>query len=73
MTIQEAKEKYLNKVVLHKEKPYMYEVWMVNQLGSWSNNQLQFLFKHMHYDKIPMGHPNQATLEEIETEYRIIG
>ena len=35
--------------------------------------EIKAAFQHMHYRQIPEGQPLNATIEELETDYRVIG
>ena len=69
MDLSTAKEKYLNKVVLHKEKPHLFEIANVYMSG----NEIIASFRHLYYSHVPIGQPVTASLEELEKNYKVIG
>lgn len=73
MNIIEAREKYLNRLVMHLEKPYLAWVTDVVELSDLLPGSIEIYFQHPDYMKMSKGQPESASLDELEKNYRILG
>lgn len=71
MTPEEIKVKYLGKMVAHHDKPYMF--WVESLFRSADKRTIFAGFAHPYYRHIPKGQPQNADIETLEKEYRILG
>lgn len=72
MELEDAQLKYLDKMVKHKTKPWVFFIWNVSLLGKWSNNEIQVVFRHPYYKHIPIGQPSSASVNELESDWEIV-
>ena len=72
MDLEKVELKYLNKMVRHKTKPWLFIIWNIQKLGAWSGYEIQVLFRHPHYPYIPLGQPSNIALKELETDWELM-
>ena len=72
MDIEQVKEKYLNRVVRHKELSHTYVVYYVYPLGNWSIDRISVCFRMTCQVTIPRRYPHGATIQELEEDYELI-
>lgn len=69
MLLNEARNKYLGKMVKHTSKAYLFFIINVYVF----EGVIKAGFQHPYYRYIPKGKPLNATLEDLESNWTIIG
>lgn len=69
MDLLEAQHKYLGKMLRHKTQPFL--LFAVNLYAF--DGEIKAAFQHPHYQTIPKNQPLNATLNELENNWDVLG